>query len=485
MIAQVGGAKEMQEGICDQIDCWRERGDLAEMPAAIRALYEILAGNTCVAEGYSGGGTGGPENRAETFGIAARFGLDWKRAFGLRLWYGTDLGEGIAKAVRLYEGELQSRTERVKPVPWFIEEKAATGWNDPKPQERQDILWGLLKIYAWQQQDPQDSVDDTMQIDLADILTPENTSGHPLNALFSFQLAQTLSATGTIDFSSADDRRLPSIQSDLLTATLLPSFTQHATALPSALFTVLHLSDPQQRATTIQDLLNLHAAAFGSSPSSCALFARIVEELKIPAEWVYKAKAVHARAVGHDPAAQCLLLLQAKDVVGATTVLRRVVGPLCIIEGERGLARLKSILEAFDKAEAVKAVGEREWEKGGGMYAAVVRLLEVRRQIPSHGAGKGTPGMVAEGRRLVQGIKRGLEGRNKVGASGLQMGLEERVARFEVEGVVSEFDHKVLGTGGAGGASGGGKSSVGDRKVDEAERLFDGFYSRLVGGAAS
>ena len=487
MIAQVGGDKEMRDGMCKQIETWRERGDLAEMPAAIRALYEILAGNVFVAEGLGSRGPGGPENRTETFGIAERFGLDWKRAFGLTLWYGTELEGFIAQAVEEYESALKSGKEKVKPVPWFIEDGAPRGWKDPKANERQDVLWGLLKIYAsnHRRHHPRSGDEQApiaIEIDLAHILAPENASGHPFDALLSFQLYHTLSASGVADFPPTtsrqdedDEERPPSLKSDILTTSLLPSFTKHAATLPSAIFVASHLTCPLARRTAMQNLLNLQAAHLGASPSTCPLFADLTSSLHVPATWIYKAKALHASAVLRDPEAQCLLLLQAAERAEAASVLRHVVGPACVVEGETGVARLRMMLATFAEAGVEKIVGDEEWERGGGLFDAYARLLEVRRLVGGHAGGKGTPGMVSEGRRLVERIRKGLGAGPR--RRGGREALEERVAGFEIAEAAAEFERKVVER--REGVEGG--KGPADGKVEEAEALFEAYYARMVG----
>ena len=195
MVSQIGGDETMRECVTEQIKHWRSTNILSEIPARIRALYELLAGNTCVSDGRSGAG---PENKAETFSISSKFGLDWRRAFGLKLWYGIEQENSISSAVREFTKNLRSHQEQARPIPWFSQQKFEMDWKDPTPQDRQDVLWGLLKIYAEAEETMSDGVN------LGDIIAPANVSGNPLDTRLSFQLYHLLAARDIANFEGHD-----------------------------------------------------------------------------------------------------------------------------------------------------------------------------------------------------------------------------------------------------------------------------------------
>ena len=111
---------------------------------------------------------GGKENKTSTFTIAKRFGLDWRRAFALRLWYGTLDDEPIEMAVAQFADALRDGFDEVKPVPWFVEQNVDMGFKDPEADNREDILWGILKLYASSKLD--------LPANVEDILAPQNVS---------------------------------------------------------------------------------------------------------------------------------------------------------------------------------------------------------------------------------------------------------------------------------------------------------------------
>ena len=230
LVAQIGGVTTFRHVMATQLESWLQLNVLSEFDDHVRAIYELLASNICVCTGKSGAG---PENKVPTFNFASHFKLDWRRSFGLRLWYGIDASADFTDAVRQYAKDLDDGSEQVKPVPWFIEEEVATGWKDPDPLSREDLLWSLLKVHA--------NID---SIDLAAAFAPESVSGNPMDARLSFQLVSLFRAqqVGPIlePSSAASDSLTVTFATDL--ATLIPT---NPKALITTSWVLLHLSDVQ------------------------------------------------------------------------------------------------------------------------------------------------------------------------------------------------------------------------------------------------
>lgn len=407
MVAQVGGDEVMRDEVGHQLDAWRDLNVLSEINEPIRAMYELLAGNCGICEGKTGGD---PENQAPTFRLASRFSMDWRRAFGLRLWYGILENEPIESAVAEFEENLSDGTETVKPVPWFAEQGIDTAWQDPSPDSREDLLWGLLKIYAAQQ--------GTLKADIATTLAPENVSGNPLNARLSFQLLHLLKAQNIISppTTTTTDTSNPA---DALTTT-------HTTTLlaahdwPQALWTSLHLSDPAARTQAIQSILAQNAAAI---EDETPLFTTLTTELKIPPSWIWTAKALHARAVVRDAAEEVKCWQRAGEWDEAHSVLCRSVAPRAIVE--RDYEGLRELLEGFGGGTEGKVQG---WNVGGQVYRDFVRLVAEVGEGAVHGQKKG------EREAVLRRLGRGLEA---LGAEMGKMGLVERAAVMEMGRVVA------------------------------------------------
>lgn len=94
------------------------------------------------------------------------FGLDWKRVFGLCLWYGQGLEASIADIVRSYEQLISRQSNsssaiRSKPIakplpPWLLDVQRKkhpaalfSKWNNKSPNsEPDDPLYALIKLHA-------------------------------------------------------------------------------------------------------------------------------------------------------------------------------------------------------------------------------------------------------------------------------------------------------------------------------------------------
>ena len=348
LVAQIGGDQIMRDDMTAQITKWRELNVLSEITEPLRALYSLLAGDTCVCEGKKGPS----EDRAKTFVISERFDLDWKRAFGLRLFYSILAEDPIEAAVVKFEHDLRS-DEGKKPVPWFVEKNTGAPWEDTKAAQREDILWGLLKIFAASKSAlPANS--------LAGILAPENITGNPIDARLSFQLYHAITA------------RFPALSDPSKADYLAQTF---AVQLDSAgewywsLFSLLHLSSYRQRHSAIQSLLVQHAEAISSDTNS-ELFQTLTEVCKIPVAWIWEAKALYARSVLQDHLQEVEFLVKAQDWKEAHEVFQKEVGPSAVVEQDWD--KLQAVLDNFKDCKDQIA----EWGMGGQVYEDYMSLMK-------------------------------------------------------------------------------------------------------------
>lgn len=169
LITQAGGDAAFRTDIAAQLETWRaERAD-AHISPAVRRLYALLAGIVGVLPGSGGTGVERcPDVRVDE-------GLDWKRAFGLHLWYAVPLDASVANVWEAYE-RARDEDDAATPVPWYVEKpssgapspwKLPDGRNGRPPAE--DALYALLRLYA----DP--------NCLLADLLTPFAFGTSPLD----------------------------------------------------------------------------------------------------------------------------------------------------------------------------------------------------------------------------------------------------------------------------------------------------------------
>ena len=400
LVSQLDGNDQItREDMATQIQAWRDLNVLSEVTEPIRTLYGLLAGNTCICEGKKGA----LEDRARTFTISDRFNLDWKRAFGLRFWYAILYEEPIEAAVKKFAEDL-ANDENKKPVPWFIEEEGTDRpWEDPPSPHREDLLWGLLKLYA-------SSKGAVPAVSIADLLLPHNTTGNPLDARLSFQLYHALAVRfpDSVDAEKADH--------------LAWDFAVQLEAAGEwvwAIFSVLHLSGYEKRQWAVQSLLAHHAAKISVAQDSPG-FKTLTEEFKIPTSWIYEAKALHARTVSQDHTEEVHYLLLAGNWEEAHNTLVRIVAPQCVIEQD--YSTLQALLDGFEKGKEHIT----EWEMGGEVYTDYLSLVK----------GVDGPDKDAALRRLVRALPAVGRGENAMMG---EEGFRETVAVREMSGVVAEM----------------------------------------------
>lgn len=429
LVAQIGGDKTMREDMGNQINEWRRLNVLSEFTEPIRALYELLAGNTCVCEGKKG-----PlEDRARTFVMSERFGLDWRRAFGLRLWYAIDPDDGLEDAVHKFAQDMESGNEMKKPLPWFVEQRLDALWVDEHAAERTDLFWGLLKLFA-------DGADHS-PLNIADTVMPENVSRNPTDTRLSFQLYHALSSSIRTRERTTEQEAIDLGRADQLAWGFINQLEAAGEWL-WALFAALHLSSPSQRQQTLQSLLAHHADQIGQASS--VPFITLRDHFHIPEAWIWEAKALYARSAEQDHVREVQYLLKAKNWSEAHRTLCRTVAPRAVVE--RDYQTLSSLLDGFEQRELVEdwSLGGQVFldfvalvsaEGGGGGGGGLSRLLAALPAMVSERAGKidfvetvavremsGVVGrMVLEGRRNVS-LHTMSPGRGGVGSVGMLTG---------------------------------------------------------------
>lgn len=471
MFAQLQGSdKAFREQVRKQITHWNNLDMLSEMNAHTRAFYEILAGNVCSVAGK----TGPQENRVAGFGISEHFGLDWKRSFGLRLWYGTLSSDSLEDAVQAYLDDIENGTESVKPVQWFVESS-----QDEEDDRKEDLLWGLLKLYAAQQ-----SNDTSARLEAA--LANGNTD-HPLDARLNWQLMLLLRAKGvrnsvaaTDDLNDDDDsekenkgsfttRRAKqdemslAMATDALTSDYVSALTsalattpanQQADIVFTAAFALLHLSSPDVRRASIMDLLyqtapllssdrefsftlvgsKLTPCVIGGTPAVTAtttlpLLSALTDHLgngsglAILRSWLAEAQALWARAVNKDAVAEAKHLLDAGRLNDAHAVLVHDIGPKAVVR--RNYDDLREVLGGFE-GRIGHVTG---WRAGGAVFFDFVEVVDLRKM-------PGTDEKKRERNAMLKRLAGGLEAMGK--NMGKDAGVVERASLWEMGRVVAD-----------------------------------------------
>jgi nuclear pore complex protein Nup98-Nup96 len=375
LVAQIGCKESMRTDMREQLAEWQKSRVLSEFSQPIRVIYELLAGNVSFCEGTKGAPI---EDRIESFSISKRFGFDWRQAFGLRLWYGILGREDLDIAVQKFAQDLAQEFEPERPHAWYVEQKIPTLWEDEDLVDREDLLWGLLKLYAFQDSD------------LEGIIRPENSQLSPLDTRLSWQLSRALTASGGINYTiDADDK------ADQATLSFASQLNNEGSWL-EAVFVLLHLSSPTSRAKLVQNQLAQHAGHIGAEDGEA--FTTLQHDFKIPASWIWEAKALYMRSVKKDPQGEVECLIRAGSFEEAHRTFAKNVAPKTIVEAD--YETLRALLAGFQGKENVIL----EWHRGGEIYLDFLRLMDEKKQ------GRGVDRGVLE--RLLAGLPAVVEARN-------------------------------------------------------------------------
>lgn len=452
LVAQIETADSaFQDDIAIQIEAWRSQGIISEISNDIRALYEILAGNTTVAQGKSNVAV---EDRASTFAISEKYELDWVQAFSLCLWYGKHKDGEIGDVVSDFQEKVSTGVESASPV-------EENGDEDP--------LWVVLKLFASSNTKVKGNKAGARVVKP---VLPQSLSAlsRPWDCSQVFRLYHAIVATlpeTSIDHATADD------------VAMALAF-EHSTRgnIAAAIYALLHLRDAEKRKHEIRDLLTKHAANLASPPEPnqppTPLWTALTTSLHIPAPWIWSAQALHARSF-NKPLAELRYLVHATDFASAHECLIRRVAPRLVIDEDwetlhRVLAGFGTdAQEKVDGAIAVASAGGTEWKDGGGVYADFVDLVAlidssasgaVRRA--SSGSGGNAASDVDRKKALLTRLRTALTALNSqyktAGGVVADIGkdrekLEERVALCEMGKAVAmalereEEMHATKGTG--------------------------------------
>jgi nuclear pore complex protein Nup98-Nup96 len=406
LVAQIDQADEVfQHDIGAQIAAWHEQNIISEMSDPVRALYEILSGNTTICQGKSNGPV---EDRASTFAISKRFGLDWLQAFSLSLWYGKFKNGTIQEAVQDFAAKLESKEEPTYPYA----DRANLG-------EQESPLWVLLKLYA-----------STKSAGFAAPVLPQalNSLSGSFNCRTTFQMHHALTS------------RLPKLQIDLdkadVLATELAFQLSAAGSYVDAAYALLYVHDAGKRQASIRDLLTRYAAHLPDKPSDFSvedkpmiMWRALTLVLKIPETWIFEAKALYARSQ-NESLDELGYLIAAEQWSPAHECLCRRVAPRTVIDEDWEL--LQSVLHQFgDMVE--ERVGN--WSKGGAIYSDFVKVVGSGQKISmkdAHATLKRLYGSLTEmGQRF--------KARGSNLTSGGVEELEQRVACKEMSKMVAEM----------------------------------------------
>lgn len=370
LLAQVGGDDDFREDVYQQLAKWRDQRVGAHISPHYRKVYELLCGNVGRSEGVASGDKVDGEQS-----LHVSDALDWKRAFGLHLWYGT-FQATVATAVDRYETAAQADEAVAAPFPAYIERPNATAaaagvasstWapgaaGDPPS----DPLFELLKLFT----DPSHALEQA--------LLPRNFGSSPVDYRLPWHLYVLISRVlRRRDFQDrvelGEEGVTEGITGNSVRAdSVTESYAAQLEAIGLwqwAVFVLEHLELTDRREAAIRAILVRHAADVTDE-----LNEFLTEALKVPATWIHSAQATLDRYNG-DVFSQYKSLLAAEEHSTAHRIAVVDLAPEAIIRND--LTLLRRLFDVFEPQDTA------DWESGGRVYVDYADCIDELARDPS------------------------------------------------------------------------------------------------------
>ncbi|KAG8851380.1 hypothetical protein FRB96_009215 [Tulasnella sp. 330] len=301
LIAQASGDDDFRRLVLSQLEMWKAEGVNTFLDDYYRRILALLAGT---ANNLLDGGSSHQQPQKDDLKVA--HGLDWKRAFGLQLWYGISLDDRVEQAFDLYVdsfGQQKEANAVARPQPWYLEvPSSASGLVRWKMSQRAgireeeptyDVLFRMIQL-AIQQDLP-----------LETVLAPRASGPSPLDCRLSWHLYVLIATVlGRRDFGDRleigrgggtdAEGDITLDRGQIGTSVRAQSLTMgYACQLEllgkkeEAIFVLLHLEQAEGRVNMVKSLLARHSGEWDDE--------YLMEELKVPAAWISEANGIRAR----------------------------------------------------------------------------------------------------------------------------------------------------------------------------------------------
>ena len=348
LVAQAGGSLDVRADIQEQLDTWHAEGVDADIDHAMLRVYALLAGQVVSAQV-----SGARARDARTIAMAR--GLDWRRALGLHVWYGTPWESPLEASVRSYEAAVHAPSETVPPLPTYQAEAQLGALKQRELIQQagapRDALFELLKLH----------VDATYPLEHA--LDARNFGKSALDHTLPWHVCMYLSRA--LRVRTCMDPHVEDRLTSLYAAQLEETGEWHW-----AVFVLLHLLHDQVRAQAVQALLARHVDVLDAHS------AFLTTTLHVDETWLWQARALAAHARS-DYFAEYECRRHARDLSGAHAVAVRHLAAESFLRGDTQL-----LVDLFrpiaDEAEASSAVPIKGWNEGGRVlldYATLPQIL--------------------------------------------------------------------------------------------------------------
>lgn len=325
------------DDICTQLSIW-QKSALPFIDTNLSRIWKILSGNIELWDGN----------------IYYNF-TEWKQYFGLFFWYGHGGHLSIHDVTKIYaslSGGNGKQSLIPAPQPYHAQNCST---NDL------DVCFNLIQLF----------VDDSFPIESA--LKPGSFSSNLHDYLFPWIVYTILSKVKCLrDFSDVkavftehkvtdnenQEFRYPvvssvSLKGDMLTLRLVTQLEMLG-QWKWAIFVALFLSDHFQRAIVIQKILgrnypieDMSGSTFhGSSGDLSPDWIFLVNQLKIPTNWIHESRALRSRAF-NQPLQEAMSLFDANLFDSCHYVIMVKIAPVSLFSGNPVYINFKQIIHSF------------------------------------------------------------------------------------------------------------------------------------------
>jgi nuclear pore complex protein Nup98-Nup96 len=123
----------------EQLDVWREQRIDVHIGEQIRKLYALLAGIVDTLEGSTGPGS------EKCSDVVIHKDLDWKRVYGLHLWFSEPPEAPLAAVFQAYDNFWKTTSSTAPPIPPHPPSLWNPSRTKPPPP---DALFSLIRLHA-------------------------------------------------------------------------------------------------------------------------------------------------------------------------------------------------------------------------------------------------------------------------------------------------------------------------------------------------
>lgn len=344
LISAAGYAPLGGEHVQKQQDVWEKAGYNPFIDEQLMEVYNLLSGNV-----------------DSVVGIADD---DWKRAFGLYLWYGTPKDSPIHTALESFISAA-NKGAAPHPVPWHVKEIPATDTIS-------DVCFELIRIFCCTEDWDllSEKMDAALPI-LPDLLCPLGTTPDILDCSFLWHLFSVLQSIGVFPQSLAGEY---SDAVQRITTSYIAQIESMENLVHWAIYVALHIADDDLRAKTVKDLLTRYCDQWREDDD---LVGFLLGDLGIPQAWLEEAKIIWAESHGDN---EMLLeaLIDSQHWQKAHDLLLSSIGPQWLLgkptQGQDDMLEsilLKALEEIENHQDGILA---ESWRTGGQLYLLYLRI---------------------------------------------------------------------------------------------------------------